>query len=327
MLKGADADEKSLSFLKCLQVQSYITVPMQARGKQLGVVSFIHKIPKKYSAHDLIFAKLFADRSSINVDNAWLYFEATKAVRLREEVLSIVAHDLKNPLGVIKGFNEILTDDYTDADKNKRLASDAIARSVCQMERLIRDLLDFAKIQSGTLTIEKSLKDVSSLVWGSVELTRHHAEKKGIHIRTEIQPDLPKLNCDGDRITQVLSNLLGNAIKFSSEMAVVLISAAINDGSILFSVKDEGPGISEENLSHVFCRFWQEKKTAKLGTGLGLSIAKGIVESHGGRIGVESELGKGATFYFTLPYGDGEGTLSKKGLETEIQLEFDTNVH
>ncbi|OFZ28325.1 MAG: hypothetical protein A2622_04275 [Bdellovibrionales bacterium RIFCSPHIGHO2_01_FULL_40_29] len=190
------------------------------------------------------------------------------------------------------------------------------------MERLISDLLDFAKIQSGTLTIEKSFKSISSLVLGSVELARHHAKQKKIHIRTEIQPNLPELNCDGDRIIQVLSNLLSNAIKFSSEMGVVKISVSVNDGSIFFSVKDDGPGISEENLPHVFCRFWQEKKTAKLGTGLGLSIAKGIVESHGGRIGVESQQGEGATFYFTLPNGEVTHSDSKKNLESEIQLEF-----
>ena len=303
MLNGACTDDTRLNLLKRLQIQSFITVPMQARGVQLGVVSFIHKTPKKYSAHDLVFANLFADRSSVYLDNARLYSEEQKAVRLREEVLSIVAHDLRNPLGVIKGFNEFLAGDCAGADADNHLATDSIARSVHQIDRLITDLLDFAKIQSGSFTLEKSVQEVSPIVGGSVELARQHADKKGIQIQTEIQPNLPVLNCDADRIVQVLSNLLGNAIKFSSENGNVQISVAIKNSGILFSVKDSGPGISEENLPHVFSRFWQEKKTAKLGTGLGLSIAKGIVESHGGKIAVESELGKGAIFYFSIPFG------------------------
>ncbi len=302
ILKETGNDTACLHLVRQLQMQSYITVPMLARGTDLGVITFIHRKPKKYLAHDLIFASLFADRASVNIDNARLYAEAQKAVRIREDVLSVVAHDLKNPLGVIKGFNQLLIEDAAEKSNNDHIATDAIARSVHHMERLIKDLLDFAKVQAGTLSIEKTPQDVADLVWRGVELAAHHAAKKDIVIHTEVDTNLPKLTCDGDRIVQLLSNLLDNAIKFSIAKQTVKLIVATNNEGVLFVIKDTGRGMSEQDLLNIFCRFWQARQTAKLGTGLGLSIAKGIVDSHGGKISVKSQLGTGTTVSFNIPH-------------------------
>lgn len=286
-----------------LNIHSWISVPMVAHGRNIGVMSLIRCKPMSYTRDDLNLANLVAARAAIAVDNARLYKKAQDAIRIREDVLAIVSHDLKNPLGVIHGFNEIITDTFVEmnVDKINLEATKAIARSVRQMERLIGDLLDFAKIESGTLTIESKPNRLDQLIWSSVESVHHHLERKSIQLRTEIQPGLVEIICDADRIRQVLSNLLGNAIKFSSEGGQVLIRAQMNETEAVFSVTDNGPGIASENLKHLFDRYWQAKETAKQGTGLGLSIAKGIVESHHGRIWAESEIGKGATVYFALP--------------------------
>lgn len=297
-------DESCMQQFRELAVQSLILEPMRVRGRVIGIICFACCKPRGYSKKDLAYANLIAERAALAIDNARLYQEAQSAIHLREDVLAIVSHDLKNPLGAIRGFNEIIYDSVKD---NKNLGSDivefteAIARSVRQMERLIGDLLDFAKIESGTLSIEARPCAVGPLIWEAVELVKNHADKKEIRIQVEFQSNLPLIVCDSDRIRQVLANILSNAIKFLPEKGFVKIRASLKDSEVEFAVIDNGPGISKENISHVFDRYWQAKETAKLGTGLGLSIAKGIIEGHQGRIWVESEVGIGTAFYFRLP--------------------------
>lgn len=288
-----------------LNIQSWISVPMVARGRSIGVMSLIRCKPMSYTKEDLNIANLVAVRAAITVDNARLYKNAQDAIRLREDILAIVSHDLKNPLGVISGFNEIIADTLVEmkVDKANIEATEAIARSVRQMERLIGDLLDFAKIESSTLGIESKPNRVDQLIGDGIESVHHHLERKAIQVKTEIQPELLEIFCDSDRIRRVFSNLLGNAVKFSPARGSILIRAKLKEAEVVFSVSDNGPGIAPENLKHLFDRYWQAKETAKQGTGLGLSIAKGIVEGHHGRIWAESEIGKGATIYFSLPIG------------------------
>ena len=298
----ADGDDDCFRRLNELSIQSLISVPMVVRGRTAGVISFARCRPKIYNPKDLELAQMIADRAALAVDNARLYQEAQRSLRLREEILAVVSHDLKNPLSVIRGFNELILDSLKSEGSEADIqAASAIARSVKKMDRLIRDLLDISKIDLGTLDIDAKPCSAAKLVWDGVELVKSMADEKKIQIRTDIQADLPAVLCDSDRIGQVLGNILGNAVKFVPKGGTVRLHSYRTNLGVEFSVSDNGPGIASEDLPRVFDRYWQAKPTARLGSGLGLSIAKGIVESHHGKIWVESQVGVGTIFYFSLP--------------------------
>jgi PAS domain S-box-containing protein len=291
-------------FLKSNQANSYIGVPMSARGKMIGAISFIRYQPNSYTHDDVVFAELVSSRASMAVDNAKLYHDAQDAVHLREDVLAIVSHDLRNPLSVVKGFSEMLGFfiEAGPAQKEKaQHAIDVINRSVKQMERLIGDLLDFAKIQSGKLSLELKVVDIQKLVEDGIDSVQHHSMSKNIRIIKSINTKEKVVLCDIDRMRQVFTNILGNSIKFSSDNSKIEIEVQSTNSEVVFSIRDYGPGIDEKELENLFDRYWQSTKTAKLGTGLGLFIAKGIVENHHGQIWAESVVGHGATLSFTLP--------------------------
>jgi len=179
---------------------------------------------------------------------------------------------------------------------------EVIQRAAHRANRLISDLLDVAKIQAGGMAVEPAPIDVPSLVQEAVDAATPLASAKQLHVDRVISTEFRQVCADRDRVLQVFGNLLGNAIKFTPSGGQITITADAEETQAHFCVSDTGPGIPPEHVPHVFDRYWQAKSTAKLGTGLGLSIAKGIVEAHRGRIWVESEPGKGASFNFTLPY-------------------------
>lgn len=227
--------------------------------------------------------------------------KALSAVRTREEVLAIVSHDLKTPLATISLVAQMLQDSDDVHINQIQDFSKRTQRAVAQMQTLIGDLLDFAKIQAGTFFIEKFRNDPKEIIISASEALRPLSVAKRITLKTEFAPTLPDIACDSVRVEQVLSNLLSNAIKFTPEEGTVLLQATRSENEIIISVSDTGPGLPPEHLSKVFDRFWQASKTKHLGSGLGLSIAKGIVEGHGGKIWAESQLGKGCRFSFTIP--------------------------
>ena len=169
------------------------------------------------------------------------------------------------------------------------------------MNRLLEDLLDTASIEGGRLSVEKEAIDMGPLVAEALEALSPVAASKSLNLTNELPAELPAVLADTPRIQQVLANLLGNAIKFTPQAGTIIVRAEPSDGVVTFSVTDTGPGIPEENVPHLFERLWQAKHTASLGTGLGLFIVKGIVESHEGTVWVESRVGHGSTFFFTLP--------------------------
>lgn len=223
------------------------------------------------------------------------------ATRAREDVLAIVSHDLKNPLSSIGLVAQLLQRLNPDNFHQVQDYALRVQRSVSQMQRLIGDLLDFGKIQGGTLSVEKFREDPVEVILPVVEVVRIQAETKRQHLEVDLDPRLPFIDCDADRISQVLSNLLGNAIKFTPEGGTVRLMATLDKDMILISVSDTGPGIPNEQLPKVFDRFWQAQETKQLGSGLGLAIAKGIIEAHGTKIWAESQIGQGSCFSFTLP--------------------------
>ena len=227
---------------------------------------------------------------------------AEAASRMRQDLVAIVSHDLRNPLSAITTSVTLLERALpADGATRARKYVETIARSTERMGRLISDLLDVASIDAGRLSVEPETRDVATLVSSAIEMLQPVAAGKSIRLDAEPLAQPFAVQADEERILQVLSNLLGNAVKFTREGGAICVRAEPVDSFVRVSVSDTGPGISMEQMPHLFDRYWQAKKDGRLGIGLGLSIAKGIVEAHGGRIWAESTLGKGTTFHFTLP--------------------------
>jgi signal transduction histidine kinase len=229
--------------------------------------------------------------------------EAQRAVRTREDVLAVVSHDLKNPLGSIALSTQLMRRLLPPGEQGERLLkhTHTIERSVERMDRLIKDLLDMASLQAGQLKLDLGRYAVDELVRDGLVLLEPLAIEKHIELRTRLPQERCWVECDRDRFFQVLSNLVGNALKFTPEKGTVTVAVMPGEGFLRFCVKDTGPGIPAEALPHLFEPFWQVEGTGKKGTGLGLTISRGLVMAHGGSLEVESEQGQGSTFSFTLP--------------------------
>jgi PAS domain S-box-containing protein len=227
--------------------------------------------------------------------------EAQRAINIRDEVLAIVSHDLKNPVTTISLVAQWLRSCRGMEASQLETAAVKIERAVQKMLLLISDLLDLSKIRSGTLSVEFRPVGVDGLLMPVIESMRTQAEARRQTIDLNIASGLPLVWADPDRIGQVMSNLLGNAIKFSPEDSKILVSAVQETDCVVIGVSDRGPGIPPEYLQKVFDRYWQATEAKGVGSGLGLSIAKGIVNAHCGKIWAESQPGKGSCFYFTLP--------------------------
>ncbi len=232
---------------------------------------------------------------------------AERSTRLRDEVLAVVAHDLRNPVHTILGAAEVV--EALPAGEQRERHVQMIQRSAHRMERLISDLVDVASIESGTLSLRLAPVDLTVLVSDVVDLFESQAREKKIDIQRRIDPQTPVVMADPDRLTQALSNVLSNAIKFTPEGGRAWLRVTPTGDEVIVSVSDTGIGISPADLPHVFDRFWRARDTKTKGAGLGLSIACGIIEAHGGRIWADSELGGGTTMTFALPLRDaGRGT-------------------
>ena len=239
------------------------------------------------------------DAAALRARNEELSGEAQRNLRAREELLAIVAHDVRGPLGVIMLAAESLTklDSRPDAEVEGKLR--VIQRAAKRMALLVKDVLDFARIQAGDLVLELAPHQGSDLVREVVATLDPVANERGIDIAVTVSDFT--VHCASERVVQVLANLLSNALRVSPPDRPLRLRAEPRGEHAWFAVEDEGPGIPGDQLPLVFQRGWRKDKTRRDGAGLGLSIAKGIVEAHGGTIGVESRVGVGSTFYFTLP--------------------------
>jgi signal transduction histidine kinase len=183
----------------------------------------------------------------------------------------------------------------------ERRQQEIVRRAADRMNRMIQDLLDVKRMESGRLTIDATPELPTTLINDTIDMLRPLATGSTIRLESNVEEDLPPVLADAARIQQVLSNLVGNAVKFTPRDGRITVCAERIDGEVRFGVIDTGPGIPAEQLPHIFGRFWQAQASDRRGIGLGLAIAKGIVEAHNGRIWVESHVGLGSTFYFTLP--------------------------
>jgi len=234
-----------------------------------------------------------------------LEYERDEATHAREEILGMVSHDLKTPLTAIL-LNLQLAPRVLAGAWNPSVQKwvNRMSHAADQMNHLMQDVLTAEKVKAGTFNIEKQPHSVATLISNILELLGPIAERKSIILEKKIPDEPLNVRCDQDRILQVLSNLLGNAIKFTAEGGRIGLEVVSRQKEIEFCVWDTGPGITKENLPQLFDRYWQAKKTARMGTGLGLYIVKTVVEAHGGRVWVESSLGNGSRFFFSLPLTD-----------------------
>ncbi len=224
-----------------------------------------------------------------------------KAVQSRDEVMGIVAHDLRNPLGSILLQASLLRRREPDAERRSAKPVEVIERAARRMNHLIEDLLDVTRIDAGRLSVEPARTAAARVLVDAVETQKPIASSASLELHVNVGKDLPEVWADPGRVLQVLENLIGNAVKFTEAGGHITVGAAAGDGEVLFWVSDTGAGIPPEELPHLFDRFWQARAARRSGAGLGLAIVKGIVEAHNGRIWVESRLGQGSTFFFTIP--------------------------
>ncbi|WP_267685814.1 HAMP domain-containing sensor histidine kinase [Nannocystis sp. SCPEA4] len=228
-----------------------------------------------------------------------------KALAARDEIMGIVAHDLRNPLSAIT-MKAALLRRRSESEKTRQQA-ESIENMTVRMERLIRGMLDVATIEAGKFSVTLAPCPVREILHETAAMFGPLASDR--NVRFEQRADRPELAvlADRERVIQVLSNIVGNALKFTPADGQVTLTAEPRGAEVCFTVSDTGPGIPQEHLTHIFDRFWKNEMPGKKGTGLGLFIARGIVVAHGGRIWAESEPGRGAKFCFTLPAADTRG--------------------
>jgi PAS domain S-box-containing protein len=308
-LESYAADPEHLRTLQQLAPRSLIAVPLISRGRTLGVITLAcSESARRYKEEDLAMARELARRAALALDNARLYAEAQQASRARHDLLHVVSHDLRNSLNALLLNLDVLLAETPEHERRTRSRPqlESIQRSAHQMERLVRDLLDVENLETGHFAVHPGVVDAAELVGETIELLQPVAAEKDLTLESDAASDLPLMRADPTRLQQVLVNLVSNAIKFTPPGGRVVVSVRLDpaeEGMVRLAVTDTGIGIREEDIPHVFDRYWQgdHSRASGRGAGLGLAIARGIVEAHGGRIWIRSGESRGSTFLFTLP--------------------------
>jgi K+-sensing histidine kinase KdpD len=298
-----------LAFLIRGGYRSFAGLPLNTIGENIGVLGLTTSFAHYFSASNIELFTGIAREIAIGVRNAQLYEDASSAKALREldairtEFLANVSHELRTPLAVIKGSaNSLLQPDVIFDEQTRHDFLASIDRDADTLTRLVDDLLIMSRLEAEALEVKKKPHHLNEVI-GAIKdrldnLTAKH------HLQIQIPDEIPKVSIDDSRIGEVLTNLVENAVKFSDDNTRITITARHHDQEVIVSVSDEGVGVPAQLHEKVFERFFQgegRKAGRRKGTGLGLAICKGIVEAHGGNIWVESEIGKGAKFSFTLP--------------------------
>lgn len=302
--RAAIEDQERIELLRRTGATSLLLIPLIARGRALGVLLLAStRTDRCYGPRDLVLADELAGIAALAIDNARLYSEANQAIRARDEMLRVVSHDLRNPIGAMATAASLVLDDSDahslDTSSGRMLRT--IVRASKQATRLIDDLLDLSRIDTGRLAIDPKPEPLTALILEAVELHLPAARQRAIELDWIVHQPLPAVMADRERILQLMGNLLGNAIKFTPAGGRVGVEATTSGAEVRVTVVDTGPGIPAEYLPRVFDRFWQARRGDRGGLGLGLAIVQGIAEAHGGRVWVESTSSAGARFGFTLP--------------------------
>ena len=297
-------------------VRALLAVPLVHQQELIGALVVRRKRVGAFAEETVSLLQSFAAQSAVAIQNARLFRELEQksreleaASRHKSEFLANMSHELRTPLNAVLGYAELIQDGiYGEVPKKMAEVLERIQQNGRHLLGLINDVLDLSKIEAGELTLSPVDYSMRELALDVASATEALASEKKLALEVDVPADLPRGRGDERRLTQVLMNLVSNAIKFT-EAGRVSIRAKVEDGSFVVSVTDTGIGIAPQDRERIFGEFQQVDSSStrkKGGTGLGLAIAKRIVELHGGRIWVESTLGQGSTFAFTLPLRVGE---------------------
>ncbi len=305
MLVATAGDVEHLRLIDELALASYMCVPLVARGQTLGAITLVTaESGRHYTAADLQFAQDLATRAAVAIDNARIYQQASDANRLKDDFLATLSHELRTPLNAVLGYAKMLGMNVLDAPKQAH-AITVIERNANSLKQIIEDVLDVSRIVSGKLRLNVQPVDVAEVVKLAVATVTPAADAKGLRLYSVLDPQLPPVSGDPDRLQQVVWNLLANAVKFTPRGGRIQIKVQRIHSHIEIVVSDTGRGISPEFVPHLFERFRQADSAFARdhgGLGLGLAIVRELVELHGGTVHASSEgPGTGATFTVGLP--------------------------
>jgi signal transduction histidine kinase len=290
-----------------------LSTPMLRDGQAIGVLLFPRYERRPFTPEEIALVETFASQAVIAMENARLYQEIQQkaqelalASQHKSEFLANMSHELRTPLNAIIGFSDVLADQML-GELNEQQAEflGDIQESGRHLLSLINDILDLSKIEAGQLELERESFSLPEALESALTMVRERASNHGIALHLEIEPELDTIEGDERKVKQVLFNLLSNAVKFTPDGGQIEVTAHLKESEVEIAIADTGVGIALGDQQRIFEEFQQAKQgplSAKVeGTGLGLSLARRFVELHGGRIWVESELGQGSTFTFTLP--------------------------
>jgi signal transduction histidine kinase len=280
--------------------------PMIVDDRLIGVLAVATIAPRPYTPEEVALLKTAAGRLASAVEHYRLWTAeraasaaAREAVKQRDEVLAIVAHDLRNPLARILMSASLLRGEFAEGVAPRTLA--IMERAVKAADRLVRDLLDVSRLEAGGLRLERGPVAAAELLAEVAEEFGELAAARAVTLRASAEGGLPAVDADRARLRQALTNLVDNALRLTPEGGSVALDAARAHGLVEFRVRDTGPGIPAEQIPHLFDRFWQGSREHRGSSGLGLAIVKGVVDAHGGRVHVESRVGEGTTFRLWIP--------------------------
>jgi signal transduction histidine kinase len=295
-------DPGTVELCRACGFESVVAIPFEHRTPARVVLTLLAR-SRRYDPADIALAREVAERIGLAVERAELHQAALDAVRARDDLLAAVSHDLRNPLTAIVLSSAILARQSPPPEDGKTSPLQRIQRSAGHMQRLLQDLVDSVKIGAGRFVVDRQPQAIAPVVTEAIEMLAPISETKSLRVEAKIDDALAGrvVWMDQERVLRALTNLVGNAIKFTPEGGAVVVGAELSGDVVRISIRDTGPGIPPEERERIFDRFWQASRTAKLGTGLGLFIAREIVEAHDGKIWVESEVGEGSTFFVTLP--------------------------
>jgi signal transduction histidine kinase len=285
-----------------MAAKSILFVPLIARGETIGVMSVVSSQPDRhYGPGDVRLAEEVARRAALALDNVHLYQVAREAIAARDEVLGVVAHDLRNPLSAIELGARLIQHRLIDGMPDLERPVAAILRGADRANRLIEDLLDIRRAQAGRLELRREDLAPAALLFDVVEAHRPLFAARDVVLELDRLSALPAISADRDRLLQVLENVLGNALKFTPQGGRVTAGGYDDGDRVVFRVADTGPGLPADEVSHLFDRFWQAGEDDRRGLGIGLAIARQVVEAHGGEIWATSESGRGTIVSFAIP--------------------------
>ena len=277
---------------------------VRKNGEEFPAEAAIAHMPSENGPVYSVVLRDVTEQRRAQETNERLLVEMEKAVKQRDEMLGLVSHDLRNPVNAVKMLAAAilrLPEDGSALPLEAAEHATVMLQAATQMDALIQDLLDSTRLEAGRLRLAPRWTPVTDLVASVMDTLAPMAASKRISFESQVPSTLPEVYADPDRMGQVLSNLLGNALKFTPNGGSVTVSGKLDGKMVLIEIRDTGAGITAEDLPFVFDRFWQSKRTNRSGAGLGLAIARGVVLGHGGRIWIESPPGGGTTVRFTLP--------------------------